>query len=100
MIVNPLLIMLSIKASIIITLLVSIFFFSSSFITKVRPPSHIRREKVVGISKTFKNGLKVNSFKPGPFMIKILKVLAFLSLISLTISLYSEFQRIKVTFSL
>lgn len=99
MIINPLLIILSIKARIIITLIVSIFFFSSSFSTSIEPSTRRKTSEVVGVTTVIQRDKITHSLRPGPFMIKVLKILAFLSIVSLAISLYSEFQNIKITFS-
>lgn len=99
MIINPLLFSSSIKVRIIITLLLRIFFFSKSYKTKTKSPYNLKR-RVTGVSLNLNNASKTSLFNPGPFMIKVLKTLAFLSVASLIISLYSEFQSIKITFSL
>ena len=99
MIINPLLFSSSIKVRIIITLLLRIFFFSKSYQTKTKKASNLRRG-IAGIALDLNNTSKTSLFNPGPFMIKILKILAFLSIASLIISLHSEFQSIKITFSL
>nr|YP_008994259.1 NADH dehydrogenase subunit 5 [Nacospatangus altus]AGQ49793.1 NADH dehydrogenase subunit 5 [Nacospatangus altus] len=99
MIVSPLLFVLSINLSIVIILFVSIFLFSSSSIENKGPSSNKSSNSFSGFSESLSKGSVTSSFNPGPFMINILKVLAIMSVASLVISLFSEFQSIKITFS-
>lgn len=100
MVINPFLLISSIKLSIILVLLASIFFFSKSFIYRRQKIAPSNQRTIVGITASWTPESKTSAHRPGPFMIKVLKTLATLSILSLIISLYSEFQRIKITFSL
>ena len=99
MTINPLLFSTSIKVGIITVLLISIFFFSKAYQanSKVFLKSKVR---TAGVSLALHKDNLTSRFSPGPFMIKILKALALISITSLVISLYSDFQNIKITFSL
>lgn len=92
--------MSSINIMIVIVLLVRIFFLSKSFMTKITANPSKNRVSCMGVSSRLSSSSKVKNFNPGPFMIKILKRLALISVLSLVISLSLEFQRIKITFSL
>ena len=99
MVISPTLLILSIKIRIILILFLSIFFFSKSLLTRTKIKNKLKTKIVSGIDMAINKGTKTLAFNPGPFMIKILKALALLSVISLISSLYSEFQKIKITFS-
>ena len=100
MVINPLLFISSIKVRIIIILLIGIFFFSKSITYQEKENNPENRKVYMGILLQTEDLFTTRTFNPGPFMIRILKVLAFLSVLSIIVAMLSEFQTRKITFSL
>ena len=99
MVIAPSLIISSLNLGILTTLLGRIFFFSKSYFSK----------KAVNLPpiKTTRTCLSTNidmeetiEYKRGPFAMAILKALAFLSVLSLLITVKTGFREIKITLSL
>lgn len=99
MVINPFILVSSINISIILILFSSIFFFSKSYIFSNKK-AKASKAYLIGITSENTTKNSILTYKPGPFMIKILKALALLSMLSLILSLYTEFQKINITFSL
>nr|YP_010443032.1 NADH dehydrogenase subunit 5 [Phormosoma bursarium]UTD49282.1 NADH dehydrogenase subunit 5 [Phormosoma bursarium] len=98
MVISPSIFLSSINLSIITILLASIFFFTKSYI--------FENKKTIPLSIQ-STGISINntestilSYSSGPFTINVLKTLAFLSLLSLFIAVYLDFQTLNITFSL
>nr|QVL28508.1 NADH dehydrogenase subunit 5 [Stomopneustes variolaris] len=99
MVINPSLFISSINLSIIAILLTSIFFFSKSYTLKAATNSS-KPTSLVGSNFLNENGVITLSYNSGPFAMNILKILAFLSVISLSLASLLEFQSTNITFSL
>nr|YP_010297318.1 NADH dehydrogenase subunit 5 [Astriclypeus mannii]UML37545.1 NADH dehydrogenase subunit 5 [Astriclypeus mannii] len=98
MVINPSIIITSLNLSIITILFISIFFFSKSYLTNTNSSS--QNSTIVGVSLTQDTNYKSLTFNAAPFVMNVLKLLAFLSIPSLILSIYLEFQEINVFFSL
>ena len=91
MIVNPSLVISSLKIAILAILVVSVFFFKKSYVSERSTP--------LKTSETHRASIKKNSIKTivqhnsGPFAIQVLGLLAALSTISLIISTRTKFQQ-------
>nr|YP_010963422.1 NADH dehydrogenase subunit 5 [Echinocrepis rostrata]WNL54534.1 NADH dehydrogenase subunit 5 [Echinocrepis rostrata] len=97
MVINPSIIIVTINLSIILILLTSILFFYKSNITNPNN-SFPFSLKIVGINIVNNNSGLTTNTNIGPFIIAILKFLAFLSVFSLITTTYLEFQIINITF--
>nr|YP_010443019.1 NADH dehydrogenase subunit 5 [Caenopedina pulchella]UTD49269.1 NADH dehydrogenase subunit 5 [Caenopedina pulchella] len=97
MVINPSIILTSINLSIITILLISIFFFSKSYLTNTNQnnPQNINH---IGISYNYQQNSLI-SYNNGPFAINVIKLLTFLSIISLIITTHLNFQNLNITFS-
>nr|YP_010443006.1 NADH dehydrogenase subunit 5 [Aspidodiadema arcitum]UTD49256.1 NADH dehydrogenase subunit 5 [Aspidodiadema arcitum] len=100
MVISPSILLASINLSIIAILLTSIFFFSKSYLFfKNNPLNSLPNTKIMGISAESLNNTNL-SWNSGPFAINVLKALASLSIVSLIIATYLDFQTLNITFSL
>ena len=98
MVINPSLILPSLKLRIIAILLLSIFFFSKSYLTKTAY-NFTRQTRFIGVSTQKDGHQRISLFNAGPFVMKVLKFLSFLSIPSLIVSTNLEFQQFKIIFS-
>uniref|UniRef100_UPI00315CBCA8 NADH dehydrogenase subunit 5 n=1 Tax=Parechinus angulosus TaxID=7658 RepID=UPI00315CBCA8 len=99
MVINPSTIISTLSISIIAILVVSIFFFTKSYFSS---PNSNNLSNFQISNNTLKNNPNNSSinYNSGPFAISVLKTLAFLSLISLLVSVNNSFKPINLTFSL
>nr|QFS00173.1 NADH dehydrogenase subunit 5 [Sinaechinocyamus mai] len=98
MVISPHFILPSLNLSIIVILLLSIFFFSKSYLFNTMLTLS-NNSNIIGISTHSLELQQITSFNAGPFIMNILKFLAILSIPSLIISTYLEFQQFNITFS-
>nr|AXY87996.1 NADH dehydrogenase subunit 5 [Hemicentrotus pulcherrimus] len=99
MVIAPSLIISSLNLGILAILLGSIFFFSKSYFSKGNVNLSLS-ETTGAYLTTNNNNEEVIKYNSGPFAMAILKVLAFLSVLSLSISISTGFSEINVTLSL
>nr|YP_009331775.1 NADH dehydrogenase subunit 5 [Glyptocidaris crenularis]APH07352.1 NADH dehydrogenase subunit 5 [Glyptocidaris crenularis] len=99
MVISPSLLLSSLNLSIITILFVSIFFFSKSYLFSAENTCSSITNTIGG---TLHNSPlnKTVSYSSGPFAVNVLKLLATLSVISLILALFLDFQSINITLSL
>nr|YP_009917919.1 NADH dehydrogenase subunit 5 [Prionocidaris baculosa]QLM01954.1 NADH dehydrogenase subunit 5 [Prionocidaris baculosa] len=97
MALNPTITLSSINVSIIIILLVSIFFFSKSYTTNASNTTF--SSNITGIATSTENSETTSSYNSGPFAINILKFLTLLSIISISLLTYLDFQSTNIILS-
>ena len=100
MVISPTLAISSIKVRIVITLFIRVFLFSFFYSKGTTNEEGKEIVKIMGKTLSLEHHSTSVRRSPGPFMIKILKCLALLSILSLVLSVYSEFNSIKITVSL
>ena len=100
MVISPTLAITSIKVRIVITLFIRVFLFSFFYSKGTTNEEGKEIVKIMGKTLSLEHHSASVRRSPGPFMIKILKCLALLSILSLVLSVYSEFNSIKITVSL
>ena len=98
MALNPIITLSSIKIGIILILLTRIFFFSKSYASKNKR-SRLTTLSTAGISIHNSEQRVITTYKRGPFAIKVLKFLTFLSVISISLFTYLDFQSTEVVLS-
>ena len=94
MVVNPSLIISSLKLRIIAILIARIFFFSKSYLFKDNGKKTFSYEIEKGKLNKRKSARRV-LYRRGPFAMMVLKTLTFLSLISLLTALKIRFQALE-----
>lgn len=99
MVISPSLIISSLNLGILTILLGRIFFFSKSYFSKgnVNFPLIKTTSACLSVNKDKEETIE---YKRGPFAMAILKVLAFLSVLSLLVTVKTGFREIKITLSL
>nr|YP_009019255.1 NADH dehydrogenase subunit 5 [Loxechinus albus]AGG84232.1 NADH dehydrogenase subunit 5 [Loxechinus albus] len=99
MVISPSILVSSLTISIMTILTVSIFLFAKSYFFKSNSNSP---NKYNILNATLKNSNKLSEiqYSNGPFAMNVLKVLTFLSLISLLISIENDFNSINITLSI
>ncbi|NP_006975.1 NADH dehydrogenase subunit 5 (mitochondrion) [Strongylocentrotus purpuratus] len=99
MVISPSLIISSLNLGILTILLGSIFFFSKSYFSKgnVNFPLIKTTSACLSVNNDKEETIEYNS---GPFAMAILKVLAFLSVLSLLVTCNNSIQSINITLSL
>nr|ARO89834.1 NADH dehydrogenase subunit 5 [Tripneustes gratilla] len=98
MVLSPSIIIYSLNLSILAILLTSVFFFSKSYLGS----ANFQITTSTPGTSTFpcENSNKIIEYNSGPFAMNVLKILAFLSSISLLIAINTEFENANVTLSL
>nr|YP_009917958.1 NADH dehydrogenase subunit 5 [Pseudoboletia maculata]QLM02006.1 NADH dehydrogenase subunit 5 [Pseudoboletia maculata] len=98
MVINPSTIIPSLNLGILTVLLVSIFFFSKSYLSSNNtPPITMHTSSTSLVTKD--HGV-ITSYNSGPFAITVLKTLAFLSVVSIILATKAEFGSTNLTISL
>nr|YP_009344326.1 NADH dehydrogenase subunit 5 [Salmacis sphaeroides]APT42081.1 NADH dehydrogenase subunit 5 [Salmacis sphaeroides] len=98
MIVNPSLVTTTLNLAIMTVLVLSIFFFSKSYQSNTSISNTSSTSNSFNL-KILHNSIETSS-NSGPFAIQTLGVLAFLSILSLILSVNTEFKSINVNISL
>nr|WKW91739.1 NADH dehydrogenase subunit 5 [Tripneustes gratilla] len=98
MVLSPSIIIYSLNLSILAILLTSVFFFSKSYLGS----ANFQITTSTPGTSTFpcENSNNIIEYNSGPFAMNVLKILAFLSSISLLIAINTEFENANVTLSL
>nr|AXY87991.1 NADH dehydrogenase subunit 5 [Mesocentrotus nudus] len=99
MVINPSLIISSLNLGILAILLGSIFFFSKSYLSNsgLNLPATSTPSAYLNVNENNEETIEYNS---GPFAMATLKILAFLSVLSLLVAINAEFNEINITLSL
>nr|YP_009019281.1 NADH dehydrogenase subunit 5 [Strongylocentrotus intermedius]AGG84257.1 NADH dehydrogenase subunit 5 [Strongylocentrotus intermedius]ASW20386.1 NADH dehydrogenase subunit 5 [Strongylocentrotus intermedius] len=99
MVIAPSLIISSLNLGILTILLGSIFFFSKSYLSKSNVSLSLIKTTApcLSINNDGEETIKYNS---GPFAMAVLKTLAFLSVLSLLVTINAGFSEINITLSL
>nr|YP_010443045.1 NADH dehydrogenase subunit 5 [Araeosoma owstoni]UTD49295.1 NADH dehydrogenase subunit 5 [Araeosoma owstoni] len=98
MAINPSILLTSLNLSIITILIISIFFFSKSYITKTNICATLNTQ-AINISHNPNQNTSI-TYTSGPFAIQTLKILSLLSIISLLTTIHLNFQNLNTTFSI
>nr|QEF30138.1 NADH dehydrogenase subunit 5 [Eucidaris tribuloides] len=98
MVLNPTITLSSINLSIILILLTSIFFFSKNYINngKTNPIS----SSTAGVTISATNQNTIITYNSGPFVINVLKFLTLLSVLSISLFTYLDFQATNIVLSI
>lgn len=99
MVIAPSLIISSLNLGILTILLGRIFFFSKSYLSKRNVSLSLIKTTAPCLSIN-KDGEETIKYKRGPFAMAVLKTLAFLSVLSLLVTIKAGFREIKITLSL
>nr|ASW20399.1 NADH dehydrogenase subunit 5 [Strongylocentrotus intermedius] len=99
MVIAPSLIISSLNLGILTILLGSIFFFSKSYLSKSNVSLSLIKTTAPCLSIN-NDGEETISYNSGPFVMAVLKTLAFLSVLSLLITINTGFSEINITLSL
>lgn len=99
MVIAPSLIISSLNLGILTILLGRIFFFSKSYLSKRNVSLSLIKTTAPCLSIN-KDGEETIRYKRGPFAMAVLKTLAFLSVLSLLVTIKAGFREIKITLSL
>nr|YP_009917932.1 NADH dehydrogenase subunit 5 [Stylocidaris reini]QLM01967.1 NADH dehydrogenase subunit 5 [Stylocidaris reini] len=99
MALNPTITLSSINISIILILLTSIFFFSKSY-TFYNNSTNLHSSNITGITTSTTSNSTTTTHNSGPFAINTLKFLTLLSIVSISLFTYLDFQSTNIVLSI